>query len=165
MLKLFICFCIVLSIDASEIVLARLENTISNEKQRYGLRNYTFECKVYGILTLETLYYRSKIGSICRKNIDAFYKKYPKKRYFADTTLKYKQLYHIENKKDGCIVYAKGQRSLSELLIEEGLAVKKPFFHDEEFRYYFTAVQRKAKMQKKGLWSVNIFNDCIAEQY
>ncbi len=165
MLKLFICFYIIISLDASELVLARLENTMSNEKQKFGIANYTFDCKVYGVLTLETLYNKSKKNSICQKSVDAFYKKYPIKKYFVDSTLKYKQLYHVEYKQKECVVYAYGQITLSELLLREGLAIKKPMFRDEEFEYYFSATQRKAKMQKKGLWNEGIFKSCVSELY
>ncbi|WP_321778045.1 thermonuclease family protein [Sulfurimonas sp.] len=164
MLKLFLCFFIVLSLDA-DIILARLENIISNEKQKFGLDNYTFKCNLYGVLALETLYNKSKTNSLCQKSIDAFYKKYPKKKYFTYNILKYKQLYHIENKKTGCVIYAKGQVTLAELLLNEGLAIKKPIFKDEEFEYYYTAAQKKAKMQKKGLWNEDIFTSCVAELY
>ncbi|WP_424565599.1 thermonuclease family protein [Sulfurimonas sp.] len=136
---------------------------MSNEKQKFGIENYTFECQAYGVLALETLYYKSKRNSICQKSIDAFYKRYPKKEYFVNFILKDKQLYHIQNKEDGCVVYAKGQITLSELLLKEGLAIKKPIFKDEEFQDYYTAAQRKAKMQKKGLWGTNIFTSCVPE--
>ncbi len=160
-----ICFCIINNLGAKEPLLARLEGTISNEIQKFGIQNYTFECKPYGILTLEALYKSSKTDSVCQKSIDRYYKKNPKLKYYADRILKYKQLYHIEIKNRECAIYAKGQTTLSELLLYEGLALKKPMFRDEEFDSYFTNAQRKAKIEKKGLWGENIFANCVKELY
>jgi endonuclease YncB( thermonuclease family) len=38
-------------------------------------------------------------------------------------------------------------------------------FKDEEFESYYTLAQRKAKIDRKGLWGENIFNSCIEEMY
>ena len=154
-----------LTMEAKEPTLAILNDTISNEVQEFGIGNYTFECRPYGILTLERLYSTAKPGSICRNDIDMFYKKNPKFKYYANRLLEYKQTYHVEIKDSECILYARGQVTLSELLLVEGLAVKKPMFKDEEFVSYFTLAQRKAKIDKKGLWGEKIFNNCIAELY
>jgi len=163
----FTIFCIYITscLGAKEPLIAMLDNIVSNEIQKFGIGNYTFECKTYGVLTLETLYNSSTAGSICQKSIDKFYEKNPKLKYYADGILEYKQQYHIEIKNRECIVYAKGQVTLSELLLKEGLALKKPMFRDEEFDNYFTLAQRKAKIEKKGLWSENISTSCVEELY
>ncbi|EDZ61412.1 hypothetical protein CBGD1_2479 [Sulfurimonas gotlandica GD1] len=154
-----------LSLDAKEPVLAILNNTVSNEVQTFSIGSYTFECRPYGILSLEKLYETAKQGSICQNSIDEFYKKNPKLKYYADGLLEHKQQYHVEIKDSECILYAKGQMTLSELLLVEGLAIKKPMFKDEEFESYYTLAQRKAKIDRKGLWGENIFNSCIEEMY
>lgn len=158
-------FLIVLCLDAKEPLLARLEDIVSNETQKFGLENYTFECKPYGVLSIEALYNSSKRDSICQKSIDKFYIKNPKLKQYVNRLLKYKQLYHLEIKNAECIIYAKGQMTLSELLLYNGLAIKKPLFRDREFESYFTAAQRKAKMKKKGLWDTDIFTSCVEELY
>ena len=154
-----------LTMEAKEPTLAILNGTISNEVQKFGIGDYNFECRPYGVLTLERVYSSAKPSSICRNNIDEFYRKYPKFKQYANKLLEYKQTYHVEIKDTECILYAKGQITLSELLLVEGLAVQKPMFKDEEFVGYFTQAQRKAKMDKKGLWGEKIFNNCIAELY
>jgi len=145
---------------AKEPLLAILNDITSNEVQKFGVKNYTFKCKPYGVLTLERLYRKSKADSICRKNIEKFYKKNPKLRYYSEYILEKKQTYHLEIKETECILYAKGEMTLSELLLKEGLAVKQLLFKDEEFDSYFTLLQRKARMQKKGLWAEKIFDVC-----
>ena len=74
-------------------------------------------------------------------------------------------MYHIEFKNQECILYALGEKTLSELLLENGLAVCKPIFRDEEFKYLFYKAQLKAKTNKYGMWKENFINDCIAELY
>lgn len=156
-------FCIVGSVIAKEPVLAILGNTYSNEIQKFGIGNYSFECKPYGVITLEKLYNDAKEGSFCKENIEKFYKKYPKLKYYSDSILKSKQQYHIEIKETKCIIYAKGEITLSELLLTKGLAIKSPSLKDEEFENYFTLAQRKAKIEKNGLWGEQIFSSCIEE--
>lgn len=154
-----------LSLDAKEPVLAILNNITSNEVQKFSIGSYTFECRLYGVLSLEKLYDMAKQGSICQNSIDKFYKKNPKLKYYADGLLECKQQYHVEIKDSECILYAKGQMTLSELLLMEGLAIKKPMLKDEEFESYYASAQRKAKIEKKGLWGENISNSCIEEIY
>ena len=160
---LYIFLCI--SLDAKEPVLAVLNNSISNQVQIFGIGKYTFECRPYGLITLEKIYETSKTKSMCRNSIDNFYKKNPKSKFYVDSLLEYKQLYHVEIKDTTCILYAKGQMTLSEILLAKGLAVLKPTFKDEEFDSSFTLAQRKAKMDKKGLWKEKIFSSCAEEIY
>lgn len=165
--KLFAIICLLLTstIIAKEPLLAMLEDTLSNEIQKFGVGNYTFKCVPYGVLTLEKLYNGAKEGSSCKNSIDKFYSKNPKLKYYSDMLLERKQRYHIEIKDTECIIYAKGEMTLSEMLLSEGLAIKKPKLKDEEFDDYFTLAQRKAKIEKKGLWKENIFSSCIEELY
>lgn len=165
-INIFIVYVVLsLSVDAKEPVLAILNKTVSNEVQMFGIGKYTFECKPYGLLTLEKLYNSSKSGSMCRDNIDKFYKKNPNLKYYADSLLEDRQQYHVEIRDSNCILYARGQMTLSELLLVKGLAILKPKFKDEEFDGYYTLAQRKAKVDKKGLWDEKIFSSCIEEVY
>jgi len=154
-----------LPIDAKEPTLAILNNTISNAIQEFGIGDYSFECRSYGVLTLEKMYNTSKSGSRCQNSIDRLYRKNPKLKDYTHRLLEYKQTYHLEIKETECVLYAKGQVTLSELLLAEGLAIKKPMFKDEEFESYFNLAQRKAKIENKGLWAEKIFNSCIEELY
>jgi hypothetical protein len=150
---------------AKEPSLVFFENAVSNAIQIYSKDGYRFECKAYGIISLEEFYQNAKENSVCRKEIVDFYEKSPKLRDFISSSLHYKQLYHIDMKSEGCISYVDAQRSVSEILLSEGLAIVKPLFQDEELKTTFERSQRKAKIEKRGLWSENIFKDCIKELY
>jgi len=150
---------------AKEPLLAILDTIVSNETQIFSIKNFTLECKPYGVITLEKLYTSSQKNSICQKSIEKFYIKNPILQEFANRLLKSKQKYRIEVKNSTCIIYAKGEITFSELLLSAGLAIKQPIFKDEEFKSYYISAQRKAKIDKKGLWNENIFNDCIKEFY
>jgi hypothetical protein len=141
--------------------MAILNNVISNETQKFSIGNYSFICEPYGILTLEKLYSHSKINSTCQDKIKNFYKKHPNLRYFSDSILHIRQMYHVEFKTTECVVYARGQKTLSEILLEEGLALREELFNDEEFNYLFLKAQKRAKFNKKGVWEEDILSECI----
>jgi len=150
-----------ISLNAKEPFLAILLNVTSNGTQNFNYGNYDFYCEQYGTITIEDIYNKAASKSICRKKIEAFYKKNPDLKYFSSQILYKQQRYHIEFKNQKCVLYVKGQVSLSELLLKEGLAVQKPNFKDEEFEYDFYKSQQKAKNLKKGLWKDKIYENCI----
>lgn len=167
MLKsIFFFFLFLSSAFAQKMVIAQLEEIYSNAFLRFSTSKYSFLCHSYGIVSLEELYANAQKDSQCKKNIEQFYGKYKEERYFSLRHLKQFQFYHIELKGDGkCIVYAKGEISLSQMLLREGLALKKPYFKDKEFKYSFTNAQKNAKFDKKGLWKEHIREKCISEYY
>ncbi len=146
---------------AKEPILAILNNIVSNETQKFSIGNYSFFCEPYGILTLEKLYKNASIDSTCRKKVQNFYIKHPDLEYFSSTILDIQQMYHIEFKGKECVLYAKGQKVLSEILLEEGLAVKQPLFDDDEYNYLFMKAQNRAKFNKIGLWEDDNLGVCI----
>lgn len=167
---LFSSLLLTISLDAREPILAILTSANSNETQSFNISNFNLTCKPYGILTIERLYAisdeKSDEGLICREKIKSIYIKNPNLQYFAQLLLKRQQRYHIVPKKEGeCVLYAKGQMTLSELLLAEGLALVKPLFNDEEFKDDFNAAQRKARLNKKGLWAEEIYEMCAAKLY
>jgi hypothetical protein len=163
----FVIVCLFISnnLSATEPVLATLNTIYSNEIQKFAIGNYTFDCRPYGVLTLENLYNTSEIDSSCRKSIDKFYTKNPILQQYVLRLLKYRQNYHLEIRNTECIIFANGEITLSELLLHKGLAVLKPTFKDEEFDNKYLSTQAKAKREKKGLWGENIYESCVAELY
>jgi len=151
--------------QAKEPFLAILTKTESNEIQIFRFSSYTITCSPYGVTSLEKLYFNSKDGSSCKKSIELFYRKNPQAEYYWANKLKVMQMYHIEIKPKSCVVHVDGLKTYSELLLENGLAIKKPFFDDYEYNAVFTKAQTKAKNLKIGFWSEQLFNDCIAESY
>lgn len=100
---------------------------------------------------------------MCKKSIEQFYTQNPESEYFALNILKVKQMYHLEFHENSCTLFAKGEKSLSELLLENGLALVKPNFRDEIYTTIYKKAQKKARFLKKGLWSENIANECVVE--
>ncbi|MEA1956494.1 MAG: hypothetical protein U9N02_08380 [Campylobacterota bacterium] len=150
-----------ISLSAKEPILAILKNINSNDLQQFTLQNYSFYCRPYGIVTLEDIY-RSPIASdTCKKKVIKFYIKNPKSKYFSDTLLKLFQMYHIEFKDEKCILYANGRKTLSEALVENGLAVKEPYLKDEIFKYIFDEAQKRASYHKRGLHADEVLKNCM----
>lgn len=155
-----------LALDAKEPLLGILTSTTSNEIQSFNISKYDLKCTPYAVLTLERLYEISENNLVCREKIRSIYAKDPELRYFAQRLLKVQQRYHIVPKERGeCVLYAKGQMTLSELLLAKGLALVRPLFEDEEFRDDFNAAQRRARAEKRGLWQEEIFDICAAKLY
>ena len=153
------------SLHANEPTLATLESVTSNEVQKFRINQFTFYCKPYGVVSVEELYKNITLNATCKKSIEKFYIQNPQAKYFTHSLLKPKQMYHLEFKDQECILFAKGEKTLSELLLENGYGVLKPMFEDKEYKGYFTKSQNKAKLLKKGLWGTNIIRECIAELY
>ncbi|MDD3835982.1 MAG: thermonuclease family protein [Sulfurimonas sp.] len=154
------------TLDAKEPLLGILTSVHSNETQSFNISKFNLTCNPYGVLTLERLYEISEDNTVCKEMIINIYAKYPDLRYFAQRLLKVQQRYHIRPKERGeCVLYAKGQMTLSELLLAKGLAIVRPLFDDEEFKDDFNRAQRRARLDKKGLWAEDIFEICAAKLY
>ncbi|MDY0121450.1 MAG: hypothetical protein RBR54_05860 [Sulfurimonas sp.] len=152
---------ILLSCIAAEPALGMLRAVQSNAFQKFSFSNTHFGCRAYGIVSLEELYHNTNTNDVCRSKIQRFYLKNPHSQYFSATLLDVKQLYHVEFRERRCIVYAQGQMTLSELLLQNGLALLKPEFQDKEFRYLYNRAQKNAKLNEKGIWADETLSECI----
>jgi len=160
--NLIFIFLITVSLDAKEPTLAILKNVYSNDNQQFTYQNYSFTCRPYGIVSIEDVYKAKDVSTICKKRIVKFYIQNPKLKHFSARLLKLFQMYHIDVQKDlRCLIYAKGMKTLSELLIEKGLAVKKPYLKDEIFKYKFDTAQKSALYYKRGLYKDKILKNCM----
>lgn len=149
-------------LHAKEPQLVTLAKIISNEKQEFKMGNNNFTCTPYGITTIEELSRNSKSDSMCRKSISKFYKKHPNLECFAIKKLKVLQSYSLIFIDGKCVINTAGEKSLSEFLLEEGLAIKIPTSLEREYDSYFHKSQLEAKVMKKGIWSGNIPKECIS---
>ena len=147
---------------AKEPQLAILTNINSNEKQEFKIGTYNFTCTPYGITTIEELFRNSKSDSMCRKSINKFYAKNPNLKYFAIKKLKVAQSYGMNFINGKCIVNVSGEKTLSEFLLNDGLALKISDELDREYDFYFYKSELDAKVMKKGIWSGNIPKECIS---
>jgi endonuclease YncB( thermonuclease family) len=75
------------------------------------------------------------------------------------------QSYHYEIRDNECILYARGKKTLSEILIDKGLAMKKPFLKDDEFFGSFYRAESYAKRNKLGMWNGRVMIDCAGQLY
>jgi hypothetical protein len=155
-----------LLIIAKEPFYAEVVNLIANDMQEFSYGNIQFICKPYGVITIDEIYRDVNSEPFCRESIRKFYAKHADLKYFTNSKMKIYQLYSLDIKKDSrCTVNIAGKKTLSEVLIEQGLAVKKPLLDDREYENYFFAAEKKAKDNKKGLWSSNIAKDCAKHLY
>ena len=160
--NLILIFLLITSVEAKEPTMAILKNIYSNDIQQFTYQNYSFTCRPYGVVTLEDVYKATDVSTVCKKKIVKFYIQNPKLKYFSIRLLKLFQMYHIDVKKDlRCVIYAKGMKTLSELLIEKGLAIKKPYLKDEIFKYRFETAQKGASYHKRGLFKDPILKNCM----
>jgi len=151
--------------EAKEPTLGILKKVNSNTKQLFTISNSTFVCESYAVIGIEKLANSKNLETPCRDNINKFYKKNPTAKYYSQSLLYVMQRYHIEFKRDECLLFASGEIVLSEILLREGLAVLKPGFKDEEYKGVFKIAQKNAKIEEKGVWKDSIVRDCIAEIY
>ena len=157
---LILCFNALL---AREPFLATLMKVSSNDIQIFKYGSIEFICTTYGAITIDEIYKYADKTSRCKKSIDLFYKKEKALRYYTNSKLKVYQLYSLIIKEDHrCLINISGEKTLSEFLIEEGLAVKQPDFNDKEYNYYFEMSEKKAKEGLAGIWANNIMKDCSA---
>jgi len=152
-------------IIAKEPIIATLINIISNDITQFKIGNYQFNCKPYGIFTIDELYKESSLDSTCKETISSFYKKRKDLLHFTESKLKIMQSYPLKFKNDRCIISVEGEKSLAEFLLQEGLAVKKPQLKDKENEFHLFKAQHEAKITKKGIWKKNIMKECMANIY
>ena len=150
---------------SKEPVMATLINIESNSVQQFEIGNYKFNCKAYGVIGIEELYDNKMLNTTCKASILKFYKKRADLKYYVESKLNIEQLYRIKFRDDRCLISTSGEKSLSEFLLEEGLAVRKPLLKDKEYEYYFYKSELNAKMLKKGIWKENITRECVASIY
>ena len=150
---------------AKEPTMALLIDIESNDVQHFKIGNYPFTCKPYGVLGIDELHKQSSINSTCKNAIKKFYSKRKDLMYYTMRKLHVMQMYSVKFKNNRCIVNVSGEKSLAEYLLQEGLALRKPFARDEEYDYYFEKYQTEARVAKKGIWKENIIRECVANIY
>jgi hypothetical protein len=149
---------------AKEPTVMILDTIYSNGlyKFRYGLREVY--CRPYGVWTVEVIAQSTTKNSVCKDQFKKFIASNPKLAYYAWYHLEVEQSYHIELAKDGyCKVFAFGQKTISEMLLQNGVAVLDPLFEDEEYSFRFQKSQNFAKYYKKGIWQNPLLKSCIVE--
>ena len=160
---IFIFLLLNISTFSKEPTLSILRSVDSNGYQKFSIGMSEFICRPYGVITLEELFKRATLNSPCRKTIKKFFSKNPLDRYFSQNLLKNRQTYHVEFRKNRCVLYANSKESLSELLLKNGLAFKEAGFNDEEFNHSFTQAQDYAPRLKIGFYKERVEYECEQE--
>ncbi len=158
---IFIVLLITNFLEAKEPTLAILRNVYSNDFQQFTYKNYSFICRPYGIATLEDVYRSPSVSSVCKEHIDKFYIQNPLLKHLSASLLKIFQMYHITFKDGKCLIHAKGLKTLSEILVDNGIAVKEKYLKDEIYGYKLDKAQKKASFLKKGLHKDKVLRNCM----
>lgn len=154
-----------ITLEAQEPTVALLKHIESNSNQKFSFKNYTFTCTAYAITPLNEIANRESLSTLCKTALDSFYRADPKAKYFALYALSVEEMYHLEFRDRGCLLFANGEITLSEMLLREGLALLIPNFKDKEYRYLYEKAQAKAKREKKGVWGERLQRDCSGDIY
>lgn len=166
MVKIFVLLYLLCSeLFGQSHVIAKLISIPSNNLQIFSIEGKTFSCLPYGVITLGSMLQYKKINATCRKEMALFFAKNPEKTQFVARRLHVKSFYDLRYAKGECVIYASGQKSLSELLLENGLAILKANFQNEEFHALFLQSQRHAQENKLGVWSNNTLKICVLGLY
>ncbi len=144
---------------AAEPTLGILTGVSSNNVLNLTIEGRAFTCKNYGILTLNEI---EGLENTCKERLKAFELNNPQQRYFSQMHLKRYQQYPviIVNKQE-CIVYAKGRKSLAELLLEAGLAIHKQSLQESITDYKYRRAVRRARNLKQGIYADAVLRNCI----
>ncbi|MBU0631884.1 hypothetical protein KKA17_04495 [bacterium] len=153
------------ALNIQAIDIAELKKVYSNDMQEFSIGMNSFTCKPYGVVTLEQALANKDLMPACKQRIENYLSANPLKKYFIQMGLHVRQNYHIEFKNTKCAVYAYGEKTLSEALLEQGLAIKEANFNDDEFRYLFVKAQNRAKNSHAGVWSDADLQSCILGAY
>lgn len=147
-----------------EITLGIMTSIESNAKQILITQNNSVECIPFGVIPLEKMIQNGTNPQECTKSIDEFYKANPHEKVFAKGYLHRQQTYHYEKLQEGCILYANGAESYSEMLLRRGIALIDPNYDNNEWNGRLKKAQEGAKRGKVGLHDTLIQKYCIKEE-
>lgn len=147
-----------------EMTIGLLTSIESNAKQTLLTENRNIVCEPFGIIPLEKMLINAFNPEECKKAIELYYQSHPHDRLFAKEYLYLQQSYHYEKKEKGCILYANGGESLSEILLRKGLALREPKLDDIEWNGRLKRATKGAETTKSGLHDTLIQKFCIKEE-
>jgi len=148
----------------AEITVGILKSIQDNSKQKLLIKNSSQECEPFGIITLEKMVSNAASTQECKKAVSDFYTSHPHDKQFAREHLHIQQSYHYEIIKEGCVLYANGNETYSEMLLRNGLALIDPAFDNSEWNGRFKRSQKGSEQQKNGLHDTLIKKWCIKEE-
>jgi hypothetical protein len=148
----------------AEITVGLLVGIESNAKQTLLYQNGSVVCEPFGVIPLEKMVLSAPDRAKCAAALNQYYAQYPSARMFARKNLRLQQSYHYETIKEGCVLYANGSESYSEMLLGSGLALIDPKFDNNEWNSRLKRALTGGKGAKKGLHDTQIEASCIKEE-
>lgn len=135
-----------------------------NAKIHLLYNNARVECKPFGVIPLENMVATAASPKECLSRIEQFYRNSPHDKVFAKEHLILFQSYHFERLKEGCVLYANGLETYSEMLLANGLAIVDPKFDNSEWNGRLKRAQKGAESQMIGLHAGELKKFCIKEE-
>ncbi|MDD5211579.1 MAG: hypothetical protein PHV62_04130 [Sulfuricurvum sp.] len=126
--------------------------------------NKPVKCEPHGIKTLEWMIRDAVSPAQCQKSVDAFYVNHPHERLYAQEHLHLYQTYHYEKNDKGCILYANGAESYSEMLLNEGLAIVDDKYKNNEWNEKLKKALLRGQSKKGRISESDILQTCIEKK-
>lgn len=156
-------FCFSISLNA-KIMLGLMSGIESNSAMTLLDNNIPVRCEPHGIKTLEWMIRDAATPGQCQKSVDAFYYKHPHERLYAQEHLHLHQTYHYEKEEKGCILYANGPESYSEMLLNEGLATVDEKYNNREWNERLKRALIRGQTKKESIHGSDILQKCIEKK-
>lgn len=155
--------CFSISLNA-KIMLGILSSVKDNSAMTLLDNNIPIRCVPHGIKTLEWMIRDASTPAECQKSVDAFYYAHPHERLYAQEHLDIYQRYHYEKSDKGCILYANGPESYSEMLLKEGLAIVDEDYNDSEWNAKLKRALLRGQKKKERIHDTDILEKCIEKK-
>lgn len=148
----------------ADIKVGILKSIVSNGQVVLLNHNVSVTCKPFGVIPIEKIQANAIGVRECQEEIQKYHRAHPHDRNFAREYLHLHQSYHYEMLPEGCILYANGAESYSEMLLIRGLALIDPNVNRPEWNNRLLRSQNGAEKGKKGLHDSQIRASCIKEE-
>ena len=145
-------------------MLGQLAGIENNSAMTLLDNNSPVRCEPHGIKTLEWMIRDAATPTECQKSVDAFYYTYPHERVYAQEHLHLYQTYHYEKSDRGCILYANGPESYSEMLLNEGLAVVDEKYNNTEWNEKLKRAALRGQKMQGRIQESDILQKCIEKK-
>ena len=157
----FVCFSISLN---AKIMIGQMHSIENNSVMTLLDNNIPIRCEPHGIKTLERMIRDAASPAECQKSVDVFYTAHPHERLYAQEHLHLYQTYHYEKSDKGCILYANGPESYSEMLLNEGLAIVDDKYDSSEWNEKLRRAVLRGQNKKDRIHDSDILPKCIEKK-
>ena len=142
----------------AEPTLGILKKVHTNNALQFSINAKLFTCKNYGIIMIDDV---SEVENTCKQRLLSFIDEHPEHKEYSAMNLKRYQQYRLHIVNSECIINAKGRKTLAEMLLENGLAVRDSKMKNIVYEYKFKRAELRAKREKKGIYSDAILRSCV----